>query len=211
MWVLLVGVMLLTAPAVAQPTAGAQGGTVAAYVPITPAGRVDWVVQSAVSLSALGLGAAGSTWMTAENWPREWGRGGTGFGRRYLDSQGSAAVSSAIEAGLGMAWGEDPRYLRSGKQGIGTRLRYAVKSVVLAPRHDGQLGPAWGRLSGNLLGNAIENSWLPPSGRTRNQTLSRVGFAALDRLAGNLWAEFWPDARQRLRRHRAGHQATFRN
>ena len=203
-WVLLPGLILLAAPAFAQTTTGAPAGAVDAYVPITAAGRVKWVVQSAASLSSLGLGAVGSAWLTADNWPKEWHRTGTGFGRRYLDSQGSAAVSSAIEVGLGMAWGEDPRYLRSGRHGVRTRLRYSLMAVALAPRRDGRLAPAWGRLSGDLLGNAIENSWLPPSGRTRDQTVTRVANAALDRLAANLWAEFWPDVRQRLRRHRAG-------
>ena len=202
--VLLLGLALVPVPAFAQTTTGAPAGAADAYVPITAAGRVEWVGHSAVSLSSLALGAAGSAWRTAENWPTEWHRSGTGFGRRYLDSQASAAVGSAIEAGLGAAWGEDPRYIRSGKHGIAPRLRYAVKTVALAPRHDGRLAPAWGRLSGNLLGNAIENSWLPPSARTRQQTVSRVCYATLDRLAANIWTEFWPDVRQRLRRHRPG-------
>src|SRR5437870_553218 len=201
---LLFSSILMPTLAFTQTTPSRQNGPPDPYAPISAEARAAWVSHNAASPTSLGLGAAGSAWMTAKNWPREWRRSATGFGRRYLDVQGSAAVSSAIEAGLGVVWGEDPRYIRSARQGTGTRLRYAVTTVVVAPRRDGRLAPAWGRLSANLLGNTIENTWLPPSGRTRSQTLARVGYAALDRLAANIWAEFWPDVRQRLRRHPAG-------
>jgi hypothetical protein len=84
------------------------------------------------------------------------------------------------------------------------RTRHALTTVVLAPREDGHLAVAWGRLGGNVFNNMIENIWLPPSVTTPGQTALRSANGLVGRLIGNMWEEFWPDIRTRLRfRHRA--------
>ena len=188
-------VVLIPAIAVAQ-AAGSGGG--ATYAPITSAERVTWVAQGTASLPALGVGAVNSAWMTTNDWPKEWPQSMGGFWRRYADGQASASLSDTIEAGLGTLWGEDPRYVRSGRQGLWPRVRHAVTTVGLASRRDGHLAPAWGRLAGNVIGNAIENSWLPPSVATRRQTMLRMADGMVGRLVSNVWDEFWPDLRERL-------------
>jgi hypothetical protein len=45
----------------------------------------------------------------------------------------------------------------------------------------------------------IENAWLPPSVTTPGQTAVRSANGLAGRLLGNLWDEFWPDVRRRLR------------
>jgi hypothetical protein len=154
-----------------------------------------------VSLSALGVGALNSAWMTANDWPKEWHQSVGGFCRRYADNQAAASLSNSIESGLGTLWGEDPRHSRSGRHGTWTRIRYAVKTVALAPRRDGHLAPAWGRLAGNVIANVIEHSWLPPSVATHGRTTLRVAEGLVGRLVSNVWDEFWPDLKQRLPLH----------
>ena len=75
-----------------------------------------------------------------------------------------------------------------------------MKTVVLAPRRDGRLAPAWGRFAGNVVNNVIENAWLPPSVTTPAQTALRSVDGLAGRLIGNLWDEFWPDCRKRIHR-----------
>jgi hypothetical protein len=110
------------------------------------------------------------------------------------------SISNTIEGGLGAIWGERPDYLRSGRKGFRPRLGYALKTVFLAYRPDGRLAPAWGRYAGNTVNNLIENTWLPPSVTTARQTALRSANGFLGRLLGNLWEEFWPDVRKRLRK-----------
>ena len=109
------------------------------------------------------------------------------------------AISNAIEAGVGALWGEEPRYVPSGRKGIWPRARYAIKTSVLAQRPDGHLAPAWGRYAGNVFNNLIENTWLPPSATTPGQTALRAVLGLLSRLGGNAWEEYWPDVRRKLR------------
>jgi hypothetical protein len=195
-------IVLLPPAARAQP-AVVGGENPAVYTPITSAERVGWVMHGTVSVPAVGVGLFNSAWMTATDWPKEWSQNAGGFSRRYADGAGAGAIANSIEAGLGAFWGEDPRYIRSGRSGTWPRIRHAMTTVALAPRRDGHLAPAWGRLAGNLMGNAIENGWLPPSATTPRQTTVRIAGGLASRLVSNIWDEFWPDLRQRLSPHRS--------
>ncbi len=118
--------------------------------PITARQRIHWIVNGTVGpRSLLVVGPLSAAWSTAWNSPEEWGQSWSGFGKRYLQREANVAISNTIEAGLGAIWGEDPRFVPSHRQGIWPRARFAMKTVVLAPRRDGHLAPAWGRYAGN--------------------------------------------------------------
>jgi hypothetical protein len=175
--------------------------TAVAYVPVDGAQRVEWIVDGTVgrrSLFVVGVLAAG--WQTGFNSPSEWQQTWSGFGKRYAEREADVAISNTLEAGLGALWGEEPRYIPSGRRGIGPRARYAIKTAFLAQHRDGRLRPAWARYAGNVINNLIENSWLPPSVTTARQTAWRSGLGMLGRLGGNAWEEFWPDVRRRFRK-----------
>jgi len=180
------------------PAAGVE----TAPAPISGVERINWIVEGMLGPRSLAVGVIASTWQTSWRIPDEWSRSAFGFRERYLEREADVAISNTIEAGLGALWGEDPRYLRAPRGSARSRAAHAVKTVVLAPRADGRLKPAWGRFAGNVFNNVIENAWLPPSMTTPGQTALRSANGLLGRLAGNLWDEFWPDIRTRL-----GHRA----
>jgi hypothetical protein len=191
-------VAFLPVSAAAQPS----GATA-----ISPRERVDWVVDGTIGRQSLLVGVIASTWDTGWKIPEEWPRDASGFSKRYLQREADVAISSTIEAGVGSLWGEDPRYHRSPTRGAWARTRYAMKTVLLAPRADGELGIAWGRISGNVFNNVIENAWLPPSVTTPGQTALRSAQGFVGRLIGNLWEEFQPEIRRHVL-HRRGRPAS---
>ena len=169
--------------------------------PITAKQRIHWIVNGTVGpRSLLVVGPLSAAWSTAWNTPEEWGQSWSGFGKRYLQREANVAISNTIEAGLGAIWGEDPRFVRSHRQGIWPRARFAMKTVLLAPRRDGHLAPAWGRYAGNVFNNTIENNWLPPSVTTPGRTALGTAAGLAGRLGGNLCDEFWPDVWRRIRK-----------
>jgi hypothetical protein len=182
----------------AQTTGTPAAGGEKATAPITGIERINWIVEGMLGPRSLAVGVIASTWQTSWRIPDEWSRSAFGFRERYLEREADVAISNTIEAGLGALWGEDPRYIRAPRGSVRSRAAHAVKTVVLAPRANGQLKPAWGRFAGNVFNNVIENAWLPPSMTTPGQTALRSANGMLGRLAGNLWDEFWPDIRARL-------------
>ena len=183
-----------------QPAAG-RPLSPSAYLSVTGPQRVKWIVDGAVGPRSLFIvGPLDAGLQTALNLPSEWQRSWNGAARRYGEREADVAISNTIEAGLGAVWGEDPRYIPSGRRGIGPRVRYAIKTAFLAQRRDGRLAPAWGRYAGNVVNNLIENNWLPPSATTPGQTINRSVLGLLSRVGGNAWEEFWPDVHRRLKR-----------
>jgi hypothetical protein len=172
------------------------------YVPITHRERTLWVVDGVVGPRSLAIGVVAASWQTARAFPEEWDRSWAGFGQRYLNREVDVALSNTLEAGVGALWGEDPRYIRSHRQGVWARTRYAMETVVLAPRPDGHIAPAWGRYVGNSVNGLLETAWLPSSATTPGQIAIGTADGFLSRLIWNLYEEFWPDAQRRLRRAR---------
>ena len=193
--------MLVCLPAVVSGQAADPPVTAESYRPITGMQRIDWAMDGTIGKRSLTVvGPLATMWQTGFNTPEEWGRGASGIAKRYAQREADVALSNTIEAGLGAVWGEDPRYIPSGRKGLWPRARYAIKTVFLAQRRDGSLKPAWGRYAGNTLNNVIENRWLPPSMTTPGQTASRSALGMLGRLGGNAWEEFWPDVVRHFRR-----------
>ena len=167
--------------------------------PMTAGERVDWIVDGTIGLKSLtAVGPIGVAFQTWWNTPEEWGQTWSGAGKRYLEREADVAISNTLEAGLGAIWGERADYLRSGKKGVKPRLGYALKTVFLAHHPDGHLEFAWARLAGNTVNNVIENTWLPPSATTWQQTVWRSASGFGTRAIGNVWEEFWPDVSRRL-------------
>jgi hypothetical protein len=182
----------------AQAASSSVGPTLGA---MTPSLRVRWLLDGAVgSESLLLVGPLSAAWQTAWNVPKEWGHSWSGFGKRYVEREADVAIANTIEAGLGAIWAEDPRFVPSRKRGIWPRAAYAIKTTFVAPGRDGRLRPAWARYAAKTSKNFIENAWMPPSTHTTRQMLLRTAQGFSGRMLGNLWEEFWPDVRRRLKR-----------
>src|SRR2546423_1500250 len=167
-------------------------------MPMTSRERIHYIVDGTIGPKSLGVGVIAAAWQTAWNVPDEWGQTWSGAGKRYLQREADVAISNSIEAGLGALWGERADYIRSGKKGVKPRLGYALKTVFLAHHPDGHLEFAWARLGGNTINNLIENTWLPPSATTWQQTTWRSASGFGTRALGNVWEEFWPDVSRRV-------------
>jgi hypothetical protein len=160
------------------------------------------MVNGIVGPKTLGMALGSATFRTATNSPREW-TGSSGFAKRLGAYEAHVAMSKSLEAGLGSLWNEDPRSIRSRRQGFWPRLGYALTTVVMAPRADGHLAPAWGRIAGNVGASAIENAWLPDRKTTASRTAIRVADGLLGRFLSNVWTEFGPDLRKKFGRKKA--------
>jgi hypothetical protein len=192
---------------VPAPAAAARSGSAESPVadpfrvperrPITAAERRQWVLDAVFAPDSLASAMATSAWHSALDAPREWD-GPAGFGQRVLAAQADTAISKSVEAGLGALWGEDPRRTSSGRRGTGARFAYALETVVLAPRRDGHLAPAWGRFAGIAVSSTVQNAWLPSRLTTPKETFGRMAGTLAARLAVNLLTEFGPDLRRLL-------------
>lgn len=168
--------------------------------PLTASGRLLWAVSTSANPSRLAGTALSSAWSTSRNQPPELGPHWDGFGKRFAARAATGTVGTFLEAGLGSVWGEDPRYRPKGSSGsIGSRLGQAAKYTFLAQNRHGNLRPAYARLLSVPAANFISTSWRPSSESSAGDTLIRVPYGFLNRFLGNLFSEFAPDLKRKLR------------
>lgn len=168
---------------------------------ITPSQRFQWFTINTVGPPSLAAGVVSAGWGTLYNSPHEYGPHWDGFGQRYGMRLTGVATSNAIEAGLGAIWHEDPRYSRVGPGSFGRRVRHIFVMTFMASDGRGGLMPAYARYTAISGNNFLSNAWREQSEATISRALIRTGLGFLGRLSSNAFGEFWPDVKQRLRRH----------
>jgi hypothetical protein len=166
----------------------------APYEPITPSGRAQWFVRSTVGPRSLAAGVVKAGWGTAFNNPEEYGPHWSGYAKRFGMRLTGVATSNAIEAGLGSAWGEDPRYFPTSGT-VWQRIGHAATMSVLAYRSDGSRAPAYARYAAIAGSNFLSNTWRVESDSTTNAALSRIAMGFGGKFVGRLITEFWPGFR----------------
>lgn len=167
--------------------------------PITAKERIDWVVETTVGPEGLAGEVFGAGWDTLLNSPpKKYGTHWQGFGDRVGMSVAGNAVSNTMEAGLGAAWGEDPRYFRAGGGSLGHRLGHAAKMTFMAEDRNGNVMPAYARFIAIPAGNFLSNAWRAPGDDDANRATIRTGVGFIGRLGSNVFDEFWPDFKHKL-------------
>ncbi len=159
--------------------------------PLSTAIRVRWFAKATVGPGSLSAGLVSAGWGTARNRPREYGPHWEGFGKRYGTWLSTNAASNALEAGLGAAWGEDPRYVHSIDKRFWNRIGHAGRLTFMAYRANGTMAPAYARYSGMAGSNFLSNTWRVQSENTVGAAVTRTALGFAGKFASNVFEEFF--------------------
>ena len=184
-----------------EPTT--TSGVISNYAPIGSKERLKWFAVSTVGAPSLVGGLFSAGFGTLIDSPKEYGPHWEGFGKRYGMRLTGVSTGNLIEAGVGAAWGEDPRYFRAAGQPFKSRVGHAVKMTFLAQNKHGGVMPAYARYVATTGNNFLSNAWRADSEATVGHASLRVLIGFLGRMGSNVFAEFWPDVTQRLSRKKA--------
>lgn len=184
--------------------------TPAEYQPITAEGRLGWFVRSTVGPKSLVGGLFSAAIGTAADRPKEYGPGWSGFGQRYGMRLTGVSTGNAIEATLGAAWGEDPRYFHTVHQPFGARVKNVLDLSFRAYRRDGERHPAYAFYAATFGNNFLSNTWRVQSEADWQHAMTRsaLGFGA--RIVSNAFSEFVPQVWRSLRHQPDPYPSDFR-
>jgi hypothetical protein len=162
------------------------------YHPITADGRLGWFTRSTIGPRSLVAGAFSAGIGTANNSPHEYGPHWDGFAKRYGMRLTGVSTGNAIEATLGAAWGEDPRYFHTTNATFGARARNVADLTFRAYQPDGERHLAYARFVATFGNNFLSNTWRAQSEADWQHALIRTaeGFGA--RAISNAFSEFVP-------------------
>lgn len=171
-------------------------------VPIDWEGRLRFHAVSAYGPAALAGAVVYDGFLQGIDFPREWGQGAAGYGKRLGSTLAYSGVRNLLGFGLDSALRQDPRYYRATERGMWRRSKHAFRETILTHKDSGGETLATWRL-GSAYGAAfISNQWYPDRVNTValgfSEGSTQLGFDLLS----NLGSEFWPDIKRKLL-HRA--------
>lgn len=166
--------------------------------PPTRAERARWALKATFGLESFAAGTVSAGWSTLVDRPVEYDTHWAGFGKRFGIRMSGVATSNAMEATLGMAFDEDPRYRYKGGPNVWARAGHAAKMTFLAERPDGSTTPAYARYMAISGSNFLSNTWRVESENGPVDAMQRTGFGFTGRFLSNLFEEFWPDVKAKV-------------
>jgi hypothetical protein len=109
-----------------------SGKTQDHFRPLTPQERLKLYAKDFLSPFHILMAGASAGISQLQNVPPEWGQGGAGYGRRFANYYAYATTSSVLRLAGEDLLHEDNLYYGSGEQGVWRRVKYALKSSILA-------------------------------------------------------------------------------
>lgn len=170
-----------------------------AYKRITPKGRIEWFTRSTIGGTSFVGGLFSSGLGTAIDTPSEYGPHWDGFAKRYGMRLTGISTGNAIDASLGAAWGEDPRYFTAVSSPFGSRVKNVVDLTFRAYGPDGQRHLAFARYTATVGNNFLSNSWRAQSEADWQHALVRTAEGFGVRALSNTFREFAPQLWNKLR------------
>jgi hypothetical protein len=180
----------------------AATGIAQALDPIDWQSKLRFHAVAAYGPGALAGSAVYASFLQEIDFPREWGQGGVGYGRRLGSTLAYAGVRNVLGFGLDSALHQDPRYDRSGAGGGWRRVKHVFRGTILTRTDSGKETLATWRLGSAYGATFISNQWYPDRLNTIKlgllQGSTQIGFDLL----GNLGSEFWPDIKKKILRRK---------
>jgi hypothetical protein len=146
--------------------------------------------------------AAYTGFLQGIDFPREWGQGAQGYGKRLGSELAYAGVRNTMGFALDATLHEDPRYYRSTDSGFWRRTKHAFRGTILTRTDAGGETFSWWRFGSAYGATYISNQWYPDRVNTvaldLTQGTTQIGFDFL----ANCGAEFWPDVKKKVFRRK---------
>lgn len=174
-------------------------------LPLSPGQKFNLAFRSSIDPFVFFAAALDAALSQAENDFPGYGQGWAGYGKRvgasYADTVDGTILGNAV---LPILLHEDPRYFRKGTGTFGRRFLYAVSTTVWSRRDNGQWGPNYGNVLGNLAAGGISNLYYPSTDRGVGLTFERGFTVTAEGTIGAVFDEFWPDiSRKVFKKHSA--------
>lgn len=163
------------------------------FKPLTRKERLILYMKDLVSPVHLLLAGASAGVTQLQDSPKEWGLGAQGYGIRYANYYGIATISSILQMGGEDLLHEDNLYYGSGEHGAWKRVKYAVKSSVLARSNDGRQHLSISQIGSTAAASFISRIWQPRSSDSAGSGAVNFGFSMATNAGVNVVREFLPD------------------
>jgi hypothetical protein len=128
-----------------------------------------------------------------------YGRGGTGYGKRFgagfADETAGGFFGTFLFPSL---LHQDPRYYRLGEGPFKKRLGHALIRPVFTHTDSGGRAFNWSGILGSIATSSLSNAYYPEGNRGASATFSRVGMSLPFSMIDQIINEFGPDLQNKI-------------
>ncbi len=172
---------------------------IANAAPLTPKQKFRLAFRSAIDpFTFVAAGVLAGYGQATDNFDN-YGQGTEGYAKRfgaaYTDSFDGAILGNAV---FPILLHEDPRYYRKGTGPILKRALYAISTAVITKNDNGNWGPNYANVMGNIAAGGLSNLYYPPEDRGVDLTFEGAAIVTVEGDLGTLFIEFWPDISHKL-------------
>lgn len=164
--------------------------------------KLTYHALNAYGLDALAESAVYDGYRQLSDFPREWGQGAAGYGRRVASTLAYSGIRNTLAFGLDTVLHQDPRYYRSGAGGLWGRTRHAIHGTLLTRTDSGGETFATWRFASAYGATFLSNEWYPGRLNSMKVGLEQGSTQIAFDLLANLRSEFWPDVKNKLLRRK---------
>lgn len=175
-----------------------SGKTQDQFKPLTARERVKVYSEDLFSPFHIFMAGAAAGITQAQNVPPEWGQGAVGYGRRFANYYAYALTSDMLQMAGEDLLHEDNLYYGSGERGVWKRVKYAVKSSVLARGADGSQHLSISQIGSTAGAAFISRLWQPKDDRTAGDGAVSFGISMATNAGVNVIREFLPDVTRHI-------------
>ena len=173
-------------------------------LPLSSGQKFRLFFKSATDPWPFGLSAVVAGIGQADDSYPAWGQGMGGYATRFGGAYADYFIGNFFgNAVLPSLLHEDPRYFQKGTGSGFKRFLWAAGSTVWCKRDNGNWGPNYANVSGNLIGAAIARTYYPASDRTVSDTITDGLTVSAEGIVGAEVIEFWPDMVRHHKRKQA--------
>lgn len=155
-------------------------------------GKFDYYIKSITSPENIGR----LTLTTVIGGPQE----GRSYMQTFAGRYAETLTRRTVQFGIGAMRGEDPRFRRSGKEGVWARTGFVLSRTVVADMDNGGKSIAAGKLAGTFTGNALSSYWDPSHPSPWKNGLEGSGINLAGDLGWRMLREFWPDIKHSFKK-----------
>lgn len=154
---------LLAQVGTGSPQEPGQLASTNAVHPLSLREKFDYRVVQSFGLRGLVGAGFGAAIGQAEDRPKEWGEGASGFATRYGSSFAGNFSRQAMMFAMESSLHEDPRYFPSEDKGFTARLKSVLLQTVTTRTDYGTRQFAYARISSAFATGQLVNAWQPRS------------------------------------------------
>lgn len=171
-----------------------------AFVPMTGSDRIHFLWRRTIASPGVPARAMfQAAFDQKANWPEKWGQGWDAYGQRVLFHMGRSGARNLIESGAAAALGYDQRYVRCNCEGVLRRTGHALAMSFVTYDRNGHWAPNVPRIGSTVAVEYLVLPMLPDGTRTSREVTRGLGLHVASGSIVNIWREFSPDLRRRLK------------